>query len=379
METPNENNLNLDPQTEKKVVDGIKTLLEEKELKVQWRKELADNEAVQQYFKNYRADDVADFIKSYVSKKYLWHKFDDFYKEMEDKNQSQWINAAHDHLGLILQKKLFDLQCFWRAEQMELKGIEICFDFGVWGHDIFNCPCIEPITKNEIEMYQDYLNEGDVKFYRFGLGEDWQNYRELKKAYDEDASYIHPWYEFHDLRTGNNKLLLLPNIRGEKEQFYINLCRENEKKNEPIVEQTAATIDSQPMLTTFNKKTLSYFVKTFEDRAVQNNYKYCTQGIESETLIHYEQIVKKLLNVDELVPIKAHNDFKEALDMAYHEYRCKKIMEHLPLAHEQYLLNIKMGFSFETKDNIFREDRPFYMKRILEGRVLNGEEGNLDF
>ncbi|MBC7440178.1 MAG: hypothetical protein H7250_09365, partial [Flavobacterium sp.] len=226
---------------------------------------------------------------------------------------------------------------------------------------------------------QDYLNEGDVKFYRFGLGEDWQNYRKLKKAYDEDASYIHPWYEFHDLRTGNNKLLLLPNIRGEKEQFYINLCRENEKKNEPLAKQTATVIDSRPILSTFDKKTLSYFVKTFEDRAVQNNYKYCTQCIESETLIHYEQIIKQLLNAKEVVPIKSNYDFKEALDLAYHEYRCKKIMEHLPLAHEQYLFNIKMGFSFETKDNFYKDGRPYYMKTILEGRILNGEEGNLNF
>jgi hypothetical protein len=379
METPNENNSNLDQYTEKKVDDDIKTLLEEKELKIKWRKELADNEAVQQYFKNYRADDVAEFITSYLRKKYLWHKFGDFYREMDDKNQSQWINAAHDHLGLILQKKLFDLQCLWRAEQMELEGIEICYDFNVWEHDIFNCPCIEPVTKSEIEMYQDCLNEGDVIFYRFGLGEDWQNYHELKKAYDGDARYIHPWYEFHDLRTGNNKLLLLPNIRGEKEQFYINLCRENENKNESIVEQSATTFDSQPMLTTFDEKTLSYFVKTFEARAVQNNYKYCNQGIESETLIHYEHIIKQLLNANEEVPIKSNNDFKEALDLAYHEYRCKKIVEHLPLAHEQYLFNIKMGFSFETKDDFYKESRPYYMKRILEGRILKGEEGNLDF
>ena len=63
----------LDKYTEEKVKKGIETLLNEKELKIKWRKELEDNPAVVNYFKNFNGNALEDFIKSYLPQKYSYY------------------------------------------------------------------------------------------------------------------------------------------------------------------------------------------------------------------------------------------------------------------------------------------------------------------
>jgi hypothetical protein len=47
---------------------------------------------------------------------------------MED-DSIKWIGLASKYLEIIQQKKLFDIQCLWRAEKLELKEISICYQF----------------------------------------------------------------------------------------------------------------------------------------------------------------------------------------------------------------------------------------------------------
>lgn len=383
MENQDNDNSNLDKYTEERVENGIQELLEEKELKLKWRKELAENETVQNYFKNYSATSVTYFIDSYLNSKHNWVKFGNMYKEIADRKESQWIDAAHEHLNVILQKKLFDLQCLWRAEQIKLEGVNICFDFTFWEQDIFNCPFLEPITASEIEMYQEYLLKGDFEFYRYGVGYDWQDYDELKEAYQsEDADVEMPsWYDFNNTRTGNSRLLLMPDIRGEKEDFYNNLVFKDreEKALKEVQPEVNADLDSRPNLPYHTENMYSFFINTFEDKEVQKKFNSYINKLDYDVIEDYVSIVEALLNANELVPIKAHYDFKEALNLAYHEYRCGKITEHLPMAYEQYLFNKKMGFSLGEKNNNYQEIKDIHLERLLNGRALNGEERNLEF
>ncbi len=381
-ETPQDDS-NIDKYTHDKVEKGIQDLLEEKELKIKWRKELEQNEAVQNYFKNYNNSSIDSFVNSYLSYKYLWYKYGNMYKQMTEDNQSQWIELAHEHLEIILQKKLFDLQCLWRAEQIKLEGVSICFDFDVWEHDIFNCPFIEPITKSDVKLYQEYLSKGDVEIDRFSIGVEWQNYDDIKEAYHADNSEIElpSWYEFHNLRTGNTKLLLLPDIRGEKEQFYQDLYFKNKEKHELQGAQPASNPnwDSRPSLSFYDNQVVSFFVKTFENKEIQNKHIHYTEANSNENDEYYEEIFREMLDAKEPIPIKANYDFKEALALAYNEYRCTKIIAHLPLALEQYQFNIKMGFSVGDQEEFYDDLRKKYVERFLDGRELNGEERTLDF
>ena len=132
----------LDNYSKKKYEEGVAELEQEKALKIKWRKEIMENEAAQKYFEGYLPSSIESFIKDYLVKKYIAFKHKDLYARQLEKNRTRWIDEANEHLKPILQKKLFDLQCLWRAEQINLEGIEIAFDFSVVQQDIFNCSFI---------------------------------------------------------------------------------------------------------------------------------------------------------------------------------------------------------------------------------------------
>lgn len=376
----------LDKYTQDKINDA----LNEQKLTAQWRKEIEENEAMQNYFKSFNTSSVKNFIDSYISSKISWMRFGDFYKEKADREASQWIEQAHEHLQAILQKKLFDIQCLWRAEQIQLEGVEICFDFKIWEKDIWDCPFIEPITTDDIAMYCDYLSSAEFELQDFYDINNWQDYEQIKEAYqdDSDDDDMPDWYEFHNTRTGNSSWLLLPDIRGEKEEFYSNLFFNSKEHLDTIAEHKAKNVvnpdvDARPNLDSYPKEKLDFFVKTFEDRTVQLKHKYysenCRYGSGDRQTEHYIELFREVLDLNEPFPIQAHHDFREAVAIAYNQYKCKKIADHLPRAFEQYLFNKEMGFVVSNRDNFYRSLRAIYTERFIKGRVLNGEAPNLDF
>ena len=49
-----------------------------------------------------------------------------------DKNECtrlKWIDSTFRHFEIILQKKLCDAQCLWRAEMTEYDGVKLWADF----------------------------------------------------------------------------------------------------------------------------------------------------------------------------------------------------------------------------------------------------------
>ncbi len=65
------------------------------------------------------------------------------YANNEEQHGIKWVSKVSDHLQYIQQKKLFDAQCLWRAEQLDIPDIQICYDFMIWEKDILNCPFID--------------------------------------------------------------------------------------------------------------------------------------------------------------------------------------------------------------------------------------------
>ena len=376
----------LDKYTEEKVQKGIETLLNEKELKIKWRKELEDNPAVVNYFKNFNGNALEDFIKSYLPQKYSYYVYGDINKQRADEKRNQWIDIAYKQLNVILQKKLFDQQCLWRAEQITLEGVEISNDFEVWSNDVFNCPFLELITSTEIQMYQAFL--ANYHLDRESLNDvwiEWQNHFEFKAAYttSENHNYTEmpDWYDFHNGRTGNGILLLMQDIRGDKEQFYIDLYEESVRpQREAEQAKWETNSDSRPYLNSYSEDHLAYFVATFEDKECQNKYKNYHDSRKSNAEIEHEEILFTIMDLDEPIPVESNSNLIDAIHIAYNKYYFNKISEHLPYAFEQYMLSKKMGFSIENKKSEFYVKRREHNRNaILAGRALNGEPRNFDF
>jgi hypothetical protein len=353
-------------------------------------KTLREEERYQTYFKGFAGFSVESFIKDYAFKKWMWWQYGDQYLKAQENADEYLIDDASKHLAIIQQKKLFDVQCQWRAEKIELAAIEICFDFEAWQHNVMHCPFIEPVTRHDIELYQQYLSttyvEFDDDFFYFG---DWQNYNGLKKTYNdvENSTVNFPeWYAYHNLHTGANVLMLLPNIRGSKEAFYEEKDRE---ARADIIKQQAeksqTRSDNRPHIATYDIDKLEAFIEACEDKQTKIYYRASKQqnrNNDEEEELH--NIIDYLLDQDKPVAIEGHNDFREALRLAKNRMKANKLMEFLPYAFEEYQIARSMGFGpsddVVKNFNWYIDDlKPSYMKRILNGRKACGEPENLDF
>ncbi len=342
------------------------------------------------YFEAFEADSVDDFIHDYARQKKRWLTWGQFSIDQNEKAETQWMEEAARHLKFTLQKKLFDAQCLWRAEQATYEGVKICFDFKRWGENILHCPFLEPITEEEMRLYQQYLrsNNPELKSRLWDGWQDgdWQDYREIKAAhYTDNAKGNFPeWYDFHNGRTGAGVLMALPDLRGEKEDFYIKLAYDTLERpaDDAHFAEWERTRDKRPEINSYDQKQIRHFVITFEDartRALYEGFTYNHRNSEDRS--NLEGIIRLLLDADEPIPTEKHADFRDALREAEHRYRLRKIAEHLPLAYEEYLLNQSLGLHSVDKERVEFYARLFQTpyNRILTGRRLAGEPEDLNF
>lgn len=343
--------------------------------------EMKANTAMQQYFNQFATLSVDSFIDSYARDKKWWIEYGKRNLERKENHSIKWVTKAADHLATIQQKKLFDMQCLWRAEKITIPQVQLCYDFKLWEKDILNCPFVEPVSDDDIHLYAQYLlseNAINDENGRWSIDE-WQDYDEIKEAYNnENANRNFPeWYDFYNSRRGTSVYMILPDIRGEKEEFYMELAREENRSQNP---QQPYIPENYLWYTDGDKK--EWFIKTFETKEIQEYYaayewSQRNAGLR-EDLDYY---LYTLYEADEPVAMEANMDWAEAIKRTAIKYRNQKIAEALPQAWEQYMLNIQMGIAFQnerkfrTKDSI----RKIYEEGILIGRKLNGEPEDLNF
>jgi hypothetical protein len=368
-----------------KAQQEIKTITEEEARLAQWKAELLASEPIQDYLKDYDEDSVKGFIDSYVSNKNLWFRFGKMYAKMKEDSDLRFDNQANEYLDMILQKKLFEKQCLWRAEQITLPGIEFTCDFRYWQMDVFNCPFLEPITAEDIALCQRYIEDGDMDPDEDMNQYDWQEYDDIKEGYktDNEEGYYLSWYEFWDTYRGTRGLLDLPDIRGDKEMFYRDIYFESvrEEREEMAAASKKQWEERKPSIYTHDKEVLEKFVKKFEDKEMQflyNGYKWSEITSDAQDIV--EEHINLLLAAQEPVPMEAHENWIEGLRLTVRKYKRKKIIEALPRAWEQYMMNIQMGIAFPEGDVYLSEDvKRIVRNQIFTGRRLNGEPEDFNF
>ena len=187
------------------------------EVKAQIENDLRTNPKYKSFFDNYHADSIESFIKHYGYKKAFWLEHGENFADLEERSLLHYSEKAFERLWDIQQKKLFNLQCQWRAGAITLPGIECTYDFYYWEHKIRECPFLTPVSNEEYELYRDYILTPD--FESSPLKIDWQNYDEIKEEYqNNDGISVTPeWYMFYDSRMGNI-MGQLPDVKGEKEE-----------------------------------------------------------------------------------------------------------------------------------------------------------------
>src|SRR5687767_8395140 len=111
---------------------------------LQFKAELMTNEIMLKFLEDAYPTSRESFISDYAHKTVQWLEWGPKNAQWLEREDLSWVNDATGRLKEIQQKKLFDMQCLWRAEKISIPAIEVSTDFDYWEEDIFNCPFLEP-------------------------------------------------------------------------------------------------------------------------------------------------------------------------------------------------------------------------------------------
>ena len=140
---------------------------------------LRTHETYLAHYEQFNPKSVEEFITKYATMKFDMFESKEINRQNYENHQTQFLSLADAFIDMILQKKLFNLQCQWRARLIELPLVDTYRDFTFWEKHIRHCPFIPPITQDEIDLCARFLKEEIdcvVKSFmikRFGVNANW--------------------------------------------------------------------------------------------------------------------------------------------------------------------------------------------------------------
>ena len=363
-----------------------------KKVDQQFQDEIASTEAANEFFKQFNPVSVQSFIKSFASQKVSLAKAYDYYERIYNELETielDFQNRAENMLKLILQKKLFNMQLLWRAGKLDIEGVDIIYDFQYWGSHITSCPFIAPIQEYEVEVLKEFLlrseDEDAVDEYSYYS---WQDYDSIMNK-DENGLFdeMPAWYDFYDMRMGTSSLLILPDLKGVKEDRYLRLNQEEIKLNNPP-KVPVTPMDPRPYLHGFGDD-LTNFARLFEkDAYFSELFKYYEFANNKHNDINEDDItcaIDTLLNADRPIHLSNQLIWNEAIIAAANKYTATKIAEALDSVYENYRMMKDLGItenqtddeinSSVLKDNICK----IFRDGILNGRKFCGEPEDFNY
>lgn len=373
------------------------------ELKASFKKEILCSDMAKELFKNFNTDSVDSFIIDYCKRKADLTRYYHYYEELaHEVPELKFREDTEEVLKMIMQKKLFNLQLQWRAEQIKIKEISVCYDFVCWGRHVETCTFIPQITEEEIQLIQKFLLSDKVELsYPFWSIShyDLQDYDEmLRKEESGMMDNMPDWYDYYDTMMGTGSLLLLPDIRGNKESKYMDLGRElytkrqKNKRNQAKKEQlsNAEPVKGKPSMPQGFEDMCDFSLKFESDVHMKKLFEIWSnsikQNFESKKIhrLDYEEYLGILEEANEPVYSKGGLLWHEEIIQSALRYKSKIIAKELEIIYEEYLMFNNVGITKEkNKDKFFfnrnLDIRDMYIESILAGRESAGEPKDLNF
>jgi hypothetical protein len=333
--------------------------------KQQLLSELKSNPKVTAYLAGFEEGSAERFLSSYVNTKHLLLQFGENWRQRQ--GGDYFRTMAEKFYWLIAQKKLFNLQCSWRAEQITLP-IAVTYEFYYWSKNIKACPFLEDITETEMEVMIHYLEQA-VYDHEDNEPWDWQAHDEFRD--DETgigAGDNYPaWYEMYDNYLGTQYLMTLPDVRGEREEKYLRAWRSSWRDEIVIKEPSKPSIYD-------DNKTTEDFIRKVEGYKILDYYRlYRAQFDTMDFREKLEFEMDLFMKEPEEVRIP-EGKFPDAIFQAGHLLRVSHIKSLLPEIHESHLERKAMNISYEQEEDPLINDIKDHIKigmDILE----EGEDG----
>lgn len=325
--------------------------------------ELKANPKAIAFLSAYDEGSAERFLESFASTKELLLKHGEFWREHQHKDV--YRDRAEDLYWIIAQKKLFNLQCQWRAGLIELPVIN-SWEFLYWEQNINSCPYVEDATEQEIEVLIQYLESS--QYYEIdNLPDEWQHYEEFKdeKTGIGAGDYYPDWYHFYDNHFGTQNLILLPDIKGEEEDKYRAIWRNRNGYDREIPPPKKPFIEYDD---DFTEK----FIREVEDYKLLDYYRLYNASNENDFEIEQlEAIIERFFKEPERVPIPA-GPFPDAIFQADHLLTVKYLKVLIPDIHQNHLERKAMGISYERRS--FDDDLTHFVQSQIDfGKKQLGE------
>jgi hypothetical protein len=372
--------------------DADEKQAELEKLRLKFEREVRESEVCKKYFSKYDPDSIDEFVDEFVKTKVelvvSLGKYLDMYHE--DDNE-RYLKNARSVLNCILQKKLFNLQLQWRAGLIRIEELHTTWEFNFWERNIEHCPFIPAITSHELDimkqfLLKDYYRNLETTYY-------WQDYDAIMKKNDDSSFDDMPdWYVYYDTMFGTNNLLILPNIREEREEFYLQLAR-HEKQSQQADTPVNTTPPGVylPRLYKWFKDILDFAGECEENQYFRELFKlwykqYYPDFHDPEYYREYvDEAVYVLESADRPVMLNPNMVWHKALSDGAYRYITERTLEVLDSVYDEYKTLIDLGISnrFTPEEEAEAWKDVSYLKdigeMILRGRELNGEPRNFDF
>ena len=364
--------------------------------------DLQINPRYSEYFNTFEIESVQSFIKYYASVKYFTLQNKEFYREAYESFHSECMSWAEFVIKMVLQKKLFNLQCLWRAEKIDLSPfVEVSRDFEYWSKNIMVCPFVEPVTPNDIDIATSFLK--NEWFCIPNWYDKWQDYSSFKAQRVNDQNLLRNetanisskmpcFYYFYDSKTDSEHILDLPDIRGEKERKYEDAYFEKYRQDfaEQLSNINNITTADKPLLTVTATADFLKFIADIEDRDTKEAFFYKNAIPANEENFELEKNLELLKKIKEPVEIPASSDWQEGIAQAVRAFKQRKALEFLPYVYDLYSFQYELEdihtSMFRRKQNFAYDESKFdyhflihWRNRILEGRGILGEPENFKF
>ncbi|SHK56912.1 hypothetical protein [Hymenobacter psychrotolerans] len=334
------------------------------------------------------------FLKTYARELQDLHYKGKTYEDSLEYLLRQHDKEAYTYLWMIQHQKLFDLECQWRAEQVDVPGALLTANFEDWHNYIEECPVLTPISPGELELFDAFLAQlTDPDDLETGNpSRDFWFHRRYPHAReeDEDDHDLSAWTQFWDLRRGTTYLRQLPDVRGGKELRYEKAYRRQRQEARP----PAAPVppDPRPHVPTWGdeyddlvRRYLRQFehpsrLRQFEAKRQLSLY----QAADDQTDL--EVALERLQDAGSVeIPIEAHANWRQAVITASNRYYFSQLRAALPHVYSEYCQRMALGIRPEAATEGWRRrhERTTMFddlaERVRAGRRLLGEPDDLNF
>ena len=333
----------------------------------------------QAFFKKYHPHSVLKFKQEFARYKANCIFHEQTFRKMEEEDLLLYHDAAVNCLWEIQQKKLFTLQCQWRAGLVNLPEAKFTAHFEYyWSHKIHECKLIKPVTQAELNDYIVYLNQvnsEDVFYF-----DRYQQYEEIKGtgAY-KDAQAMPSYYRWWYDKYGEHELQL-PDKRGDREEKYQEYEREESRaRYHQII--SAPDYDSRPCIFFSQDEHFENFMNKFGNKRMID-----FKNVKEE-LNHnrggwglFDDCLELLEEAGDNWNIEANKDWRWGLIMAGLRYKQTMVALAIQNVYDDYLFRLENNIAPEEPDYRSTEEHINEMMRIttrgiLHGWQLSGEKG----